>query len=60
MHCTSPARRFLRDERAQSASEYGMLLALVAIVVIVVVAIFGQALQAWLQQHVTNFFAKAP
>ena len=41
-------RRFGRDESAIAVTEYGLLVALVAVLLISVVAIFGSSIRSWL------------
>lgn len=40
-------RRFLRDESGIAITEYGLLLALVAILLVAVVALFGSSISSW-------------
>jgi Flp pilus assembly pilin Flp len=40
-------RRFLRDESAIAVTEYGLLVALVAVLLIGAVAIFGSSISSW-------------
>ena len=40
-------RRFLRDESAIAVTEYGLLIALVAVLLIGVVALFGSSIASW-------------
>jgi Flp pilus assembly pilin Flp len=40
-------RRFGRDESAIAVTEYGLLVALVAVLLISVVAIFGSSIRSW-------------
>lgn len=40
-------RRFLRSEDAIAVTEYGLLLALVAILMISVVTVFGSSIKSW-------------
>ena len=40
-------RRFLRDESAIAVTEYGLLIALVAVLLIGVVTIFGSSISSW-------------
>ncbi len=42
-------RPFLRDEEAIAVTEYGLLVALVAVLLIGVVTIFGSAIASWFQ-----------
>ena len=43
----SSIRRFLRDESAIAVTEYGLLIALVAVLLIGVVTIFGSSISSW-------------
>lgn len=40
-------RKFLRSEDAIAVTEYGLLIALVAIALIAVVTVFGSQISAW-------------
>ena len=40
-------RRFLRDETGIAVTEYGLLIALVAVLLIGVVTIFGSSIGSW-------------
>jgi Flp pilus assembly pilin Flp len=40
-------RRFLKSDDAIAVTEYGLLIALVAIALIAVVTIFGQQISSW-------------
>lgn len=40
-------RRFLRDESAIAVTEYGLLVALIAVLLIAVVMIFGSSIASW-------------
>lgn len=40
-------RRFLRDETAIAVTEYGLLIALVAVLLIGVVTLFGSQIGSW-------------
>lgn len=42
-----PVRQFLRDESGIAITEYGLLLALVAILLVGVVTIFGSSIASW-------------
>jgi Flp pilus assembly pilin Flp len=51
-------RRFLRDDTAIAVTEYGLLIALVAVLLIGVVTIFGGAISSWFSaktNSVTSF-----
>ena len=51
-------RRFLRDESAIAVTEYGLLIALVAVLLIGVVTIFGSSISSWFAnktQTITSF-----
>ena len=41
------ARNFLRGEEAIAVTEYGLLIALVAVLLIGVVTIFGSSISSW-------------
>ena len=41
------ARKFLRADEAIAVTEYGLLVALIAILLIGVVAIFGSGISSW-------------
>jgi len=43
----STVRGFLRDEEAIAVTEYGLLVALVAVLLIGVVTIFGSSIKSW-------------
>ena len=47
MRLAHRARDFLRSEEAIAVTEYGLLLALVALLLISVVAIFGNSIASW-------------
>jgi Flp pilus assembly pilin Flp len=40
-------RRFLKNDRAIAVTEYGLLVALIAVALIAVVLLFGQNISAW-------------
>jgi pilus assembly protein Flp/PilA len=40
-------RKFLRDERGIAVTEYGLLIALIAVLLIGVVTIFGSSISSW-------------
>ena len=40
-------RRFLKNDQAIAVTEYGLLIALVAVALIVAVFLFGNAIQSW-------------
>jgi len=40
-------RRFFRDTRAIAVTEYGLLIALIAVLLIGVVTIFGSSISSW-------------
>jgi pilus assembly protein Flp/PilA len=51
-------RRFLRDESGIAVTEYGLLIALVAVLLIGVVALFGSSISSWFANktnQVTSF-----
>jgi pilus assembly protein Flp/PilA len=43
----SPTARFLRDDAGIAVTEYGLLIALVAILMIGVVTVFGSSIKSW-------------
>lgn len=43
----SALRRFLRDDTGIAVTEYGLLIALVAVLLIGVVTIFGSSISSW-------------
>jgi pilus assembly protein Flp/PilA len=44
---TNAIRRFVRDDEAIAVTEYGLLIALVAVLLIGVVTIFGSSISSW-------------
>ena len=40
-------RQFVRDDKGIAVTEYGLLVALVAVLLIGVVAIFGSSIKSW-------------
>ena len=44
---TTAIRRFARDESGIAVTEYGLLIALVAVLLIGVVTIFGSSIASW-------------
>ena len=40
-------RRFLRSEEAIAVTEYGLLVALIAVLLIAVVMVFGSSIRSW-------------
>lgn len=40
-------RKFLKDDRAIAVTEYGLLIALIAVVLVAAVMLFGTQLSAW-------------
>ena len=40
-------RKFLKDEQGIAVTEYGLLIALVAVALIVVVRVFGSDISSW-------------
>jgi Flp pilus assembly pilin Flp len=47
-------RQFLRDDNAIAVTEYGLLVALVAIALIAVVTIFGSSISSWFSAKTTQ------
>jgi pilus assembly protein Flp/PilA len=55
LHLTmSSIRRFLRDESAIAVTEYGLLIALIAVLLIGVVTIFGSNIASWFSNKTNN------
>ena len=51
-----PARRFLADDEAIAASEYALMLGLVALMLFIVVRVFGSSLRNyWTNVNATVF-----
>ena len=48
------ARKFLRADQAIAATEYGLLVALVAILLIGVVSVFGSGITSWFAARTTQ------
>ena len=46
-HLLTKLRRFGRDESAIAVTEYGLLVALIAVLLIAVVMIFGSSIASW-------------
>ena len=44
---TTALRRFARDDSGIAVTEYGLLIALVAVLLIAVVTIFGSSIASW-------------
>jgi Flp pilus assembly pilin Flp len=42
-----PLKKFLRSEEGIAVTEYGLLVALIAIALIAVVTVFGQQISSW-------------
>jgi Flp pilus assembly pilin Flp len=53
------ARSFLRDEDGIAVTEYGILLALLALVLILAVASFGTEFQAWWGSNVEGVLSNS-
>jgi Flp pilus assembly pilin Flp len=45
----SAVRQFVRDDEGIAVTEYGLLVALVAVLLIGVVAIFGSSIKSWFE-----------
>lgn len=45
----NPLKRFWEEEDGQAFSEYGLLIALIAIILVGVLALFGKDLLAWFE-----------
>ena len=55
---TSALRRFVRDDSGIAVTEYGLLIALVAVLLIGVVTIFGSSIASWFSNktnRITSF-----
>jgi pilus assembly protein Flp/PilA len=48
------ARRFVRDEEGIAVTEYGLLVALVAVLLIGVVTIFGSSIRSWFEARTST------
>jgi pilus assembly protein Flp/PilA len=44
---TSAVRRFVRSDEAIAVTEYGLLVALIAVLLIGVVTVFGSSIKSW-------------
>jgi len=44
---TTTFRRFVRSEEGIAVTEYGLLVALVAVLLIAVVTVFGSSIRSW-------------
>ena len=49
-----PVRQFFRDESAIAVTEYGLLVALVAVLLIGVVTIFGSSIRSWFEARTST------
>jgi pilus assembly protein Flp/PilA len=47
-------RRFVRDEQGIAVTEYGLLVALVAVLLIGVVTIFGSSIRSWFEARTST------
>jgi pilus assembly protein Flp/PilA len=47
-------RRFLRDDKGIAVTEYGLLIALIAVLLIGVVTIFGSSISSWFARKTAN------
>ena len=47
-------RHFLRDEAGIAVTEYGLLVALVAVLLIGVVTIFGSSIRSWFESRTST------
>jgi len=50
----SRIRKFLRSEEAIAVTEYGLLVALVAVALIAVVTLFGSQISSWFSAKTTQ------
>ena len=53
-HLRSMARRVLKDEEGIAITEYGMLVAFIALAVIVVLQIFGSNISSWFRARASQ------
>ena len=47
-------RRFIRDDEGIAVTEYGLLVALVAVLLIGVVTIFGSSIKSWFEARTSQ------
>ena len=47
-------RRFVRDEDGIAVTEYGLLVALIAVLLIGVVTIFGSSIKSWFEARTST------
>lgn len=47
-------RRFVRDDEGIAVTEYGLLVALVAVLLIGVVTIFGSSIKSWFEARTSQ------
>ena len=57
---TDAARRFLSDERGIAVTEYGLLVALIAVALVVVVKAYGADLAAWFKKSTGTVTTSTP
>ena len=57
---TDMARRFLKDERGIAVTEYGLLVALIAVALVVVVKAYGSDLAAWFKKSTGTITSGTP
>ena len=50
----SAVRRFIRDDDGIAVTEYGLLVALVAVLLIGVVTIFGSSIKSWFEARTST------
>lgn len=57
-YLTTAVRRFLKDEDGIAVTEYGILLALLAVILIVAVNLFGSEFTSWWNGNVAGITDK--
>ena len=57
---TEATRRFLNDESGIAATEYGLLVALVAVAFVAILRTFGTNLSSWFGRVTTSLTSTAP
>lgn len=53
-------RKFVRDEDGLAVTEYGLLLALVAVALVAVVKTFGSSIKTWFTKATTDVTSATP
>ena len=57
---TDAAKRFMRDESGIAVTEYGLLVALIAVALVVVVKAYGTDLAAWFKKSTGTITTTTP